>query len=67
MQLKPPTSQTEREQKVGAAERRVDDRASSTPSNRGSCLTWGLTMAGWGIPVAWGPWGPGTMWCENLQ
>lgn len=33
----------------------------------GSCLTCGLTMAGWGIPVAWGPGGPGTMWCENLQ
>lgn len=36
-------------------------------SCRGSCLTCGLTMAGWGIPVAWGPGGPGTMWCENLQ
>lgn len=36
-------------------------------SCKGSCLTCGLTMAGWGIPVAWGPGGPGTMWCENLQ
>lgn len=35
-------------------------------SCRGSCLICGLTMAGWGIPVACGPGGPGTMWCENL-
>lgn len=32
----------------------------------GSCLI-GLTIAGWGIPVAWGPGGPGTMWCGNLR
>lgn len=31
-----------------------------------SCLTWGVTIAGWGMPVVWGPGGPGIMWWENL-
>lgn len=32
-----------------------------------SCLTWGVTIAGWGMPVVWGPGGPGIMWWENLK
>lgn len=32
-----------------------------------SCLTWGVTIAGWGMPVVWGPGGPGIMWWENLD
>lgn len=32
-----------------------------------SCLTWGVTIAGWGMPVVWGPGGPGIIWWENLK
>lgn len=49
-----------------SAERQTHTCISSLSLCGCSCLTWGVTIAGWGIPVVWGPGGPGIIWCENL-
>lgn len=60
------SSQTVIERGLGA-ERQTHTCISSLSLCGCSCFTWGVTIAGWGIPVVWGPGGPGIMWCENLK